>query len=163
MCWALKQIISGGQTGADRAALDWAILHDVPHGGWCPRGRRAEDGPIALCYRLRETPLADYYQRTEWNVRDSDGTVVFSLNQELGGGSLLTLLFAQAWRKPCLHLWPGVSDPPRKLQEFVAGNKIRVLNVAGPRASREPGISHFVRSILERTFPPDLLQRATSS
>jgi predicted Rossmann-fold nucleotide-binding protein len=72
-------IISGGQTGADRAALDFAIEHGIPHGGWCPRGRIAEDGPIPLCYSLRETPSRRYAQRTEWNVRDSHATVVFTI------------------------------------------------------------------------------------
>lgn len=70
----VDKIISGGQTGADRAALDWAIAIGVSHGGWCPKGRKAEDGEIDGRYNLRETPSADYPQRTEWNVRDSDGT-----------------------------------------------------------------------------------------
>ena len=70
------KIVSGGQTGADRAALDWAIDHGTAHGGWCPRGRRAEDGAIPARYLLNETPSARYEERTEWNVRDSDGTVI---------------------------------------------------------------------------------------
>lgn len=74
----LIKIVSGGQTGADRAALDWALAHGVPCGGWCPKGRKAEDGPIDLKYPLKETPSSSYIQRTEWNVRDSDATVVFS-------------------------------------------------------------------------------------
>jgi predicted Rossmann-fold nucleotide-binding protein len=81
------KIISGGQTGADRAALDFAIKHGMPHGGWCPQGRIAEDGPIDAKYQLHETPSADYVQRTEWNVRDSDGTVIFSVGKELSGCS----------------------------------------------------------------------------
>ena len=72
-------ILSGGQTGADRAALDFAIEYGLPHGGWCPRGRLAEDGPIDERYELTETPSHRYAQRTEWNVRDSDATVVFSI------------------------------------------------------------------------------------
>ena len=72
-----ERIVSGGQTGADRAALDWAIERGIPHGGWCPRGRRAEDGRIDRRYALRETPAHDYQQRTRWNVRDSDGTLIF--------------------------------------------------------------------------------------
>ena len=75
----IEKIISGGQTGADCAALDFAIEHGIPHGGWCPGGRLAEDGPIDARYQLKETPSANYTQRTEWNVRDSDGTVVFSI------------------------------------------------------------------------------------
>ncbi len=63
------KIVSGGQTGADRAALDFAIAHGIPQGGWCPKGRKAEDGPIPDRYQLKETPSDNYAQRTEWNVR----------------------------------------------------------------------------------------------
>jgi len=75
----ILKIVSGGQTGADRAALDWAIRNGVPCGGWCPKGRRAEDGAIEAKYPLKESSSRSYLQRTEWNVGDSDGTVVFSL------------------------------------------------------------------------------------
>jgi hypothetical protein len=88
-------IVSGGQTGADRAALDWALARGVECGGWCPKGRKAEDGPIDPKYRLKETPSAAYLQRTEWNVRDSDGTVLFSIEPTLTGGSLKTVDFAR--------------------------------------------------------------------
>ena len=71
----VEKIISGGQTGADRAALDFAILHDIPHGGWCPKGRLAENGVIATRYELQETSTKQYPQRTEKNVQDADGTV----------------------------------------------------------------------------------------
>jgi hypothetical protein len=71
----IPKIVSGGQTGADRAALDWALSHQLPCGGWCPKGRKAEDGPIEAKYPLKESPSASYLQRTEWNVRDSDATV----------------------------------------------------------------------------------------
>ena len=91
---AVDCIVSGGQTGADRAALDVAIRHRVPHGGWCPAGRHAEDGPIHPRYQLTETPDAGYEQRTAWNVRDSDGTVVFTLRLQATGGSLYTLTVA---------------------------------------------------------------------
>ncbi|SVA67282.1 uncharacterized protein METZ01_LOCUS120136, partial [marine metagenome] len=98
------KIVSGGQTGADRAALDWAIANCIPHGGWCPVGRLAEDGPIDTLYNLQETPKADYLQRTEWNVRDSDATVIFSLKPNLTGGSLATMKLAAEHVKPCLHI-----------------------------------------------------------
>ena len=81
------RIISGGQTGADRAALDWAIEHGIPHGGWCPLGRKAEDGRIDGRYQLNETPSSSYVLRTERNVRDSDGTVVLSISAVLTGGA----------------------------------------------------------------------------
>jgi len=101
---AQVRIVSGGQTGADRAALDFAIAHGLPHGGWCPQGRKAEDGPIDARYQLQETPSENYSQRTEWNVRDSDGTVVFSLAPALTGGSKKTVDLAGKHHKPCLHL-----------------------------------------------------------
>ena len=144
-------ILSGGQTGADRAALDWALAHGVPHGGWCPRGRRAEDGPIAARYQLRETPSEDYLERTTWNVRDSDGTVILSIDAELTGGSLRTEEIAEATGKPCLHLSEAEhgADAGARLAAFVRAHAIRVLNVAGPRASGAPGIGCFVTTTLE--------------
>ena len=98
------KIVSGGQTGADRAALDWALAHNVECGEWCPKGRKAEDGLIDPKYPLKETPLAAYLQRTEWNVRDSDATVLFSVNPVLTGGSESAVEFAPGHGKPCMHL-----------------------------------------------------------
>jgi hypothetical protein len=150
----IEKIVSGGQTGVDRAALDWAIERGIPHGGFCPRGRRAEDGPIDRRYQLTETPDEPYEQRTEWNVRDSDGTVIFSLAPALGGGSRLTADLARRHGKPCLHLSAqaaGREAGPR-LRQWVAAHGIRVLNVAGPRASSEPGAGAFARAVLEDAF-----------
>ena len=95
----IETLLSGAQTGADRAALDWAIFRDVPHGGWCPKGRKAEDGKIPPHYQLTETPSASYLQRTEWNVRDSDGTVIFTVAAELAGGSKRTADFAKGMNR----------------------------------------------------------------
>ena len=86
----ITKIVSGGQTGADRAALDWAIEYEIPHGGWCPKGRLAEDGAIPAQYRLQESQSKNYLQRTEWNVRDTDGTVIFTMEPHLSGGSKRT-------------------------------------------------------------------------
>ena len=148
------KVVSGGQTGADRAALDWAIARGLPHGGWCPRGRRAEDGRIAPRYRLTETPSDDYPQRTEWNVRDADGTVILSLSPTLTGGSKKTAEFAVALGKPWLHVARDATadDAGARLRRFVETHGIRVLNVAGPRASTEPEIGPFVQATLERAF-----------
>ena len=151
----VARIVSGGQTGADRAALDWAIANRVPHGGWCPKGRLAENGMIPRRYRLRQTPTAAYEQRTEWNVRDSNGTVVFSVDARLSGGSLKTREFARAHRKPCLHVTAARNTPraaARRLLRFVERHRIRVLNIAGPRASLEPGIRVFVLAVLDLAF-----------
>jgi [ribosomal protein S5]-alanine N-acetyltransferase len=148
------KIVSGGQTGADRSALDWAIAHGVPHGGWCPKGWLAEDGPIDARYKLEETPSKDYVQRTEWNARDSDGTVVFSIKAVLTGGSKKTVNLARQHHKPVLHLWRdgGLSSPEGALLRFIRHNNIKVLNVAGPRASKESEVAAFVKDVLERTF-----------
>jgi len=137
---AIPRIISGGQTGADRAALDWAIAAGVPHGGWCPRGRRAEDGVIPRRYRQRETPSRAYSQRTRWNVRDSDGAVIISVARVLRGGSALTRRIAIELQKPWLHLSgrEALAALAKRLQRFIREHRIKVLNIAGPRASSEP-------------------------
>jgi hypothetical protein len=144
------QIISGGQTGADRAALDFAVAQVIPHGGWCPRGRRAEDGRINRRYRLRQTPSREHSQRTEWNIRDSDATLIISVARGLSGGSLLTRQIARRLGKPCLHLG-GANITTLKLARlnaFLVRHKIIVLNVAGPRASDEPGVYDLVMKYL---------------
>lgn len=154
---AVKKIISGGQTGADRAALDFAIHCGLPHGGWCPQGRTAEDGTIDWRYRLKETPSPAYVQRTEWNVRDADGTVIFTLRAELGGGSKLTEDFARQYRKPCLHLARDRDETyaVEKLRDFLTQNKIEILNVAGSRASTEPGLVEFTQAVLRVALRPE--------
>ena len=147
----IKKIISGGQTGADRAAFDLARKLNIPHGGWCPAGRLAEDGTIEDAYRLTETPSADPTQRTEWNVRDSDGTVILSISPKLTGGSAKTEIFARQHEKPCLHL-SRERDGQRAIQllsRFLSDNKIQILNVAGPRRSEEPQAAEFVSQTLE--------------
>jgi hypothetical protein len=144
---AIVKIVSGGQTGADRAALDWAIESNIPHGGWCPAGRRAEDGVIGSRYHLKETPSRSFTQRTHWNVRDSDGTLIVSLDPVLTTGSKQTLEFARKLGRPCLHLHPQTHSAHR-LRDFVVEHLIGILNVAGSRESKEPGISRYVRELL---------------
>ena len=146
----IQKIISGGQTGADRAGLDYALAAGIAHGGWCPHGRPAEDGDIPDCYLLCETPSADPLQRTEWNVRDSDATVIFSIGHKLGGGSKRTAEFARQYRRPWLHLSReragGMAG--QLLAEFVTKQSIGILNIAGPRESEEPAVGNFVRECL---------------
>lgn len=145
------KIISGGQTGADRAALDFALLQGITHGGWCPRGRVAEDGALPDRYLLTPTPLADYNQRTEWNVRDSDATVIFSLHAILTGGSLMTRDFAKSWNKPVIHISrDSMLDPVEDLRIFLKTYHPAILNVAGPRTSKEPEVYAFVLDVLSR-------------
>src|SRR5215831_97553 len=98
----LTRILSGGQTGVDRAALDVGRDYGLALGGWCPKGRKSEDGTIPTIYPLEETPTADYAQRTEWNVRDADGTIVLSWGTP-EGGTALTLEIARRLEKPHLH------------------------------------------------------------
>lgn len=147
---ARLKIISGGQTGVDNAALRLAVSLGIPHGGWCPRGRRREDGVIPKRFRLQETPSRGYLQRTQWNVRDSDGTVIFSIAARLKGGSKKTAELARKRRKPCLHLSASERnvDHAAVLRQFIRQCRIRVLNVAGPRKSQEPTIGRFVARVI---------------
>jgi Circularly permutated YpsA SLOG family len=152
----ITKIVSGGQTGADRAGLDVALRWKFPYGGWCPKGRRAEDGPIGGQYVLVETPSSNYLQRTEWNVRDSDGTVVFTLAKAVSGGSARTIKFARALKKPVVHISFGkFYEPALELLRFVEKNKIKVLNIAGSRESKEPGLWVKTYECVERAFFSD--------
>lgn len=143
-------LVAGGQTGADRAALDWAIEHGIAHGGWCPKGRKTEEGVLPERYRLKETPTAAYLQRTEWNVRDSDASLIFTLDDKLDGGSKRTAAFADSLAKPWLHVRPGVH--PKYVARFLARHGVKVLNVAGKRESSAPGIGDLVRQVLSQAI-----------
>lgn len=149
--YPIEKIISGGQTGADREALDWAIRHHLPRGGWCPKGRKAEDGRIPDKYLLQETPSADYAERTEMNVRDSDATALFTVFPNMTGGSLLTAQLAAKHRKAWIHLpWGG--DGIRLFREFLDFHRPKILNVAGPRLSQAPEIGIWVRMALDNAL-----------
>jgi hypothetical protein len=143
-------VVSGGQTGADRAALDWAIDHQIAHGGWCPRGRKAEDGALADRYVLQETPTANYLQRTEWNVRDSDATLIFTLDDKLDGGSKRTAAFADKLGKPWLHVRPSVH--PKFVARFLTRHAVKTLNVAGKRESSALGVGALVSQVLTQAI-----------
>lgn len=131
----MQRIVSGGQTGVDRAALDVAIVRGIPHGGWCPKGRLAEDGIIPPHYSLVETPRPDYAERTEWNVRDSDGTLVVTDGPPTGG-TALTVTLADRMGRPRLVLDAGRPIPTADFTTWIDDNEVRVLNVAGPRRSQ---------------------------
>jgi hypothetical protein len=149
----IERIVSGGQTGVDRAALDAARALGTPCGGWCPRGRRAEDGPIDARYPLRETPSADYPERTEWNVRDSDGTLVLTRGRP-SGGTALTIALARRRGRPVLVLDLEQGPDPGEVRRWAETSEVAVLNVAGPRESQQPGIQdeacHFLEEALRR-------------
>jgi hypothetical protein len=133
------KVISGGQTGVDRAALDVALKLGLPCGGWCPKGRRAEDGTIPRKYPLEETPSWVYPQRTEWNVRDSDGTLILTRTR-LRGGTALTVNMAKRLGKPWLLVDLFGLPDLQGVRDWLERKKISVLNVAGPRESETPGI-----------------------
>jgi hypothetical protein len=147
----LKKIISGGQTGADRAALDFAIKNNILHGGWVPKGRIAEDGPIAEEYNLMEMPTDSYHTRTEQNVIDSDGTLIIT-HGPLTGGSRYTYEMAKLHRKPCLVIdlaRTKIYEAGTTIMIWGTDNKISTLNVAGPRSSKNRQIYDQVTEILE--------------
>jgi hypothetical protein len=144
------KIISGGQTGADRAALDVALKLKIPCGGWCPADRRAEDGIIADRYPLTPLANAGYRERTRQNVRDSDGTVILSFGP-LTGGSKATAADCRRFYKPCLIIdakLTTASEAAILLAVFLLRHRIHTLNVAGPRASRQPAVHDFVELVL---------------
>jgi len=132
-------IHSGGQTGVDRAALDAAMVCGVPVGGWCPRGRRAEDGPIPARYPLAETASSDYAERTRRNVLDADATLVLTWGRP-DDGTLLTIALAQEVGKPLHVVALGAGAMVGSVAEWLRTEGVRVLNVAGPRESTVPGV-----------------------
>lgn len=145
------KIVSGGQTGVDRAALDAAIALGLDHGGWCPRGRLAEDGRIPDRYRLNETDSPEYRDRTEQNVLDSDATLILCRGQ-LSGGTELTLHLVRHHGRA--HLVVDLDEPPspREVRHWLQAHRVQVLNVAGPRESQSPGIAAAAREFLGRAL-----------
>jgi hypothetical protein len=145
-----EKVLSGGQTGVDRAALDIARELGIASAGWCPQGRRAEDGPLAECYPLQETPTADYAQRTEWNVRDADGTLVLTRGRP-SEGTAFTIEVARRLGKPCLVVDLSAREPgAASVLPWAQEHGIRILNVAGPRESKCPGIYLQAREFLRQ-------------
>jgi hypothetical protein len=141
----LLTIVSGGQTGVDRAALDVAMERGMPCGGWCPAGRLAEDGAIDPRYPLRETPSADPAQRTEWNVRDSDGTLLL-ITDAHSPGTKLTHDVARRLGRPVFEA--RLDAPADAFRRWLQIHNIRTLNVAGPRKSESPGAYAAARDYL---------------
>lgn len=144
-----NRIVSGGQTGVDRAALDAALALSLDCGGWCPRDRRAEDGPLQDRYPLRETPLRRYGQRTDWNVRDSDGTLIL-FRTRVDGGTRLTWDRAQCRGRPCKKVDLDQDPGTEPVMKWIRRHRIQVLNVAGPRESSGPGVYDRAKAFLVR-------------
>lgn len=142
----VQKIISGGQTGVDRGGLDVALALSIDHGGWCPRGRLAEDGVIPQRYQLRETESPQYRFRTEKNVADSNGTLIL-YRRKLSGGTQYTYYMTRKHSKPCCLV--DLDDPSAEdVRQWLLDENVRVLNVAGPRESSHPGIAAESRSFL---------------
>ena len=151
----MQKIISGGQTGVDRAALDWAMERGISHGGWCPAGRKAEDGPIDRRYQLDETDSSNYRIRTSKNVLDSDATLILNAGA-LEGGTLETLRIAEREGRPVRIVQveddSGIVDLRGWLERIRPG----VLNIAGPRESKRPGIYFAALAVLNKALVPPL-------
>ena len=141
------KIYSGGQSGVDRAALDVAISLNINHGGWCPKGRKAEDGIIDSIYLLTETESSDYLVRTQLNVRDSDATLILYTGI-LEGGTKYTYEYANKIEKPVLLFNINIKPDLKNILDWIFKYKISVLNIAGPRESKNPGIYIKAKNII---------------
>lgn len=146
-----ERIISGGQTGVDRAGLEAAIALGIGHGGWCPLGRLAEDGVIPSRYELVENHTSDYKVRTAQNVEESDATLILSHRLSLSGGTRLTQRVAERLGKPVGVFRVGDEDV-EGVRAWLAETRPRVLNIAGPRESSDPGIEGRATEMLMRVF-----------
>jgi predicted Rossmann-fold nucleotide-binding protein len=147
---AAMKIVSGGQTGVDRAALDAAMTSGVESGGWCPQGRLAEDGPIPAKYPVTELPNGGYRQRTRRNVIDSDGTAIICFGAP-SGGTELTRLFCIEERRPHVLIDAeqlSVERASMEIRRFIDAAAISVMNVAGPRASGEPRAYAYASKVI---------------
>ena len=144
----IEKLVSGGQTGTDQAALDIAAELGIPAGGWCPRDRWSEAGPIDKRYPLIETTSADPLDRTERNVRDADATLIVTSENELTGGTALTQQITVELARPCLVVDPNDPAAAETIRQWIETHAIRVLNVAGPRESRVPGINGLTARLL---------------
>ena len=149
----VRKIVSGGQTGVDRGALDAAITLGIEHGGWCPRGRRAEDGVIPTRYEQRETDSASYHVRTEQNVVDSDATLIITRGA-LKGGTGLTVRMAAKHARPCHVVDLEGEFDIEAIRDWLRVQQAFRLNIAGPRESSSRGIGQQAQLLLEKVFAP---------
>jgi len=147
----LDKVVSGGQTGVDRAGLDAAMEAGIPVGGYCPKGRLAEDGTIPTKYPMTELMEDDYPARTEKNVIESDGTLILNVGT-LSGGTRQTLDFTRKHGKPCLVLQLDADAHPDAIRIWIEENGIRIMNIAGPRESKYPGLYIKTLTFLRNLF-----------
>lgn len=144
------KIISGGQSGVDRAALDFCLENNITCGGWCPKNRKAEDGRIPDHYPLIETSSAGYAERTEMNVRDSDATLII-IHGKADRGTGLTMALCKKRKKPYFKLDLS-EDNLTPIRQWLKMNQFQVLNIAGPRESHHPGIYQNTLQALRQIF-----------
>lgn len=147
----LEKVISGGQTGVDRAGLDAALEAGIPVGGYCPKGRLAEDGTVPEKYPLVELTKGGYPARTERNVVKSDGTLILNIGT-MSGGTRLTLDYARKNNKPCLVIQLDHEPETGPVIQWAKEHSIRILNIAGPRESKQPGLHDIAVTFLRRLF-----------
>ena len=160
----IRKIISGGQTGVDQAALDAAINLAVAHGGWIPKGRITESGPLPEKYKLKETRSSNYADRTEKNVRDADGTLIIS-HGLLTGGSEYTREMAIKHKRPWLHIdlsQTAAFQAASAINQWILQKEIEILNVAGPRASKDPAVYQEALNIIESAYYLGLAETSMS-
>jgi len=146
----IKKIVSGGQTGVDQAALDVAIELDIPHGGWIQKGRNTENGILPERYRLMEMPTAGDCKSAEQIVLDSDGILIIS-HGKLKNGSALTLNLAKKHQRPWLHIdlnEINAFEAAKTVNSWIFQHNIKILNVTGPQASKDPDIYQATKKIL---------------
>ena len=137
--------------GSTARLLTGPSPHGIEHGGWCPAGRRAERPGNPRHVSLQQTPERNYHQRTRWNVRDSDATLIITWRKELTGGSLFTRDCARNLDRPCLHIYPS-SEWRERIRIFLKTNPVRILNVAGPRNSSAKNLQPFVQEALDEAL-----------
>jgi hypothetical protein len=150
----ITKIVSGGQTGADRAALDFAIKNNIPHGGWIPKGRITEEGPLPDHYQLQEMETRSYNKRTEQNVIDSDGTLILSHGKLIGETARIRL-FANKHQRPWLHIdfnKTSMMESAEQIKKWIESHRIKTLNVMGPRASKDSRIYRKTLEVLKIAF-----------
>ena len=156
----ISRIISGGQTGVDRGALDFAIARGIAHGGFCPKGRRSESGRIPAAYALTECSSSGYRMRTVLNVQHSDGTLILTIGRP-EGGTRKTICFCIEHHKPKLIVDLRHRLKPQEFAGWIRAHDIRILNIAGPRESKHPGLGRQTTKVLSRLFAA--LDRRTGS
>src|SRR5260370_5807530 len=154
----IEKIVSGGQTGADQAVLDWASENGVSHGGWCPRGRLADDGPIPARYNLAETPRKNPLQCNEWDVWDAEGVAVISMDGQLSEYYQNISNFADKHRRPFLQVQAERFSAVKQLRGFVGKNHICKLNIVCCRTPEQEEMSSLMPLILTDAFSRSLAQ-----